>query len=119
MIEQNKAKIETHLYAGFRMETETVSGYKKFTTEMIQKQKLQSFHLALSREKEHFYVMDLIKRDADFFIHLLQQGGVIMICGSLAMQKDVEAILDKLCTERKTNSIAHYRENGQLLTDCY
>ncbi|CAA9197109.1 hypothetical protein FLA105534_01484 [Flavobacterium bizetiae] len=119
MIEQNKTKTETHLYAGFRMETETVSGYKKFTAEMIQKQKLQSFHLALSREAEHFYVMDLIKRDADFFIDLLQQGGVIMICGSLAMQKDVEAILDKLCIERRIKSIADFKENGQLLTDCY
>jgi sulfite reductase (NADPH) flavoprotein alpha-component len=119
MIEQNKTKTETHLYAGFRMETETVSGYKKFTAEMIQKQKLQSFHLALSREAEHFYVMDLIKRDADFFIDVLKEGGVIMICGSLAMQKDVEAILDKLCLERKIKSISDYRENGQLLTDCY
>jgi len=119
MIEQNKTKTETHLYAGFRMETETVSGYKKFTAEMIQKQKLQSFHLALSREAEHFYVMDLIKRDADFFINVLKEGGVIMICGSLAMQKDVEAILDTLCIERKIKSISDYRQNGQLLTDCY
>jgi len=101
------------------METETVSGYKKFTAEMIQKQKLQSFHLALSREAEHFYVMDLIKRDADFFINLLKENGVIMICGSLAMQKDAEAILDKLCLERNAKSITDYRENGQLLTDCY
>jgi len=119
MIEQNKTKTETHLYAGFRMETETVSGYKKFTSEMIEKQKLHSFHLALSREAEHFYVMDLIKRDADFFINLLKENGVIMICGSLAMQKDVEAILDKLCLERNAKSISDYRENGQLLTDCY
>lgn len=119
MIEQNKTKTETHLYSGFRMETETVSGYKKFTAEMMEKQKLKSFHLALSREAEHFYVMDLIKRDTDFFIDLLQQGGVIMICGSLAMQKDVEAILDKLCTERKIKSIFDYKNNGQLLTDCY
>jgi sulfite reductase (NADPH) flavoprotein alpha-component len=119
MIEQNKTKTETHLYSGFRMETETVSGYKKFTAEMIQKQKLQSFHLALSREAEHFYVMDLIKRDADFFIELLKENGVIMICGSLAMQKDVESILDKLCLERNAKSITDYRENGQLLTDCY
>jgi sulfite reductase (NADPH) flavoprotein alpha-component len=119
MIEQNKTKTESHLYAGFRMETETVTGYKKFTSEMIQKQKLHSFHLALSREKEHFYVMDLIKRDTDFFIDLLQNNGVIMICGSLAMQKDVEAILDKLCTERKIKSILDYKDNGQLLTDCY
>lgn len=119
MIEQNKNKTETHLYSGFRMETETVSGYKKFAAEMIQKQKLQHFHLALSRENEHFYVMDLIKRDVDFFIDLLQQGGVIMICGSLAMQQDVEAILDQLCLERNVKNLSEYKKNGQLLSDCY
>ncbi|SNR43986.1 PepSY domain-containing protein [Flavobacterium sp. ov086] len=119
MIEQNKKKTETHLYSGFRMETETVLGYKKFTSEMIEKKQLHSFHLALSREANQFYVMDLIKRDADFFTDLLQQGGVIMICGSLAMQKDVESILDSLCLAKKTKSISEYKENGQVLTDCY
>jgi sulfite reductase (NADPH) flavoprotein alpha-component len=119
MVEQNKKKTETHLYCGFRLETETVSGYKKFSDEMIQKQKLSSFHLALSREAEHIYVMDLIKRDAAFFVGLLQQGGVIMICGSLAMQKDVEAILNELCLERNIKNLYDYKKNGQLLTDCY
>ncbi|MGO4773259.1 PepSY domain-containing protein [Flavobacterium sp. W22_SRS_FK3] len=119
MIEQNRKKTETHLYCGFRMETETVSGYKKFSDEMIQKQKLTSFHLALSREAEHIYVMDLIKRDTAFFIHLLQQGGVIMICGSLVMQKDVETILDELCLANNIKNLYDYKKNGQLLTDCY
>jgi sulfite reductase (NADPH) flavoprotein alpha-component len=119
MIEQNKKKVEAHLYSGFRMETETVLGYKKFTTEMIGKKQLQKFHLALSRAENHHYVMDLIKRDADFFIDLLKQGGVIMICGSLAMQKDVESILDNLCLARETKSISYYKNNDQLLTDCY
>ena len=118
MIEQNKKKTETHLYCGFRMETETVSGYKTFTSEMMQKQHLQSFHLALSREENHFYVMDLIKRDADFFTDLLANNGVIMICGSLAMQKDVESTLDALLFG-KDKSITDYKNNGQLLTDCY
>ena len=119
MIEQNKKKTETHLYSGFRMETEAVLGYKKFTSEMMEKKQLHSFHLALSREANQFYVMDLIKRDANFFTDLLQQGGVIMICGSLAMQKDVESILDGLCLAKKTKSISEYKENGQVLTDCY
>lgn len=119
MIEQNRKKTEAHLYCGFRMETETVSGYKKFSDEMIQKQKLTSFHLALSREAEHIYVMDLIKRDAAFFVDLLQQNGVIMICGSLAMQKDVETILDELCLVNEIKGLSHYKHNGQLLTDCY
>lgn len=119
MIEQNNKKTETHLYCGFRMETETVSGYKKFSYEMIQKQKLSSFHLALSREAEHIYVMNLIKRDAVFFVNLLQQGGVIMICGSLAMQKDVETILDELCLVNSIKNLYDYKKNGQILTDCY
>ena len=119
MIEQNNKKTETHLYSGFRMETETVSGYKKFSDEMIQKQKLTSFHLALSREAEHVYVMDLIKRDAVFFVNLLQQDGVIMICGSLAMQKDVETILDELCLVNSIKNLHDYKKNGQILIDCY
>jgi sulfite reductase (NADPH) flavoprotein alpha-component len=119
MIEQNKKKTEIHLYSGFRKETETVWGYKKFTAESIQKQQLKSFHLALSREAEHYHVMDLIKRDAAFFTDLLMQGGIVMICGSLAMQKDVESVLDELCLAKATMRISDYKANGQVLTDCY
>lgn len=119
MIEQNKAKKEIHLYSGFRMETPTLLAYKKFAGVMIQKQHLDHFHVALSREAEHIYVMDLIKRDTAFFVDLLKQGGVIMICGSLAMQKDVEIILNELCLKNDTKSLLEYKENGQLLTDCY
>jgi len=119
MIEQNKAKKEIHLYSGFRMETPTLLAYKKFAGVMIQKQHLDHFHVALSREAEHIYVMDLIKRDTAFFVDLLKQGGVIMICGSLAMQQDVEIILNELCLKNDTKSLLEYKENGQLLTDCY
>lgn len=119
MIEQNKKKTEIHLYSGFKKETETVLGYKKFTAESIQKQQLKSFHLALSREAEHYHVMDLIKRDAAFFTDLLTQGGVVMICGSLAMQKDVESVLNELCSAKTTMGISDYKANGQVLTDCY
>ncbi|MDI1306904.1 MAG: PepSY domain-containing protein [bacterium] len=119
MMEQNKKKTPIHLYCGFRKATETVLGYEKFAAEMIQKHQLKSFHVALSREANHHYVMDLIKRDADFFMDLLTQGGVVMICGSLAMQKDVESALDVLCIDRTTMGISHYKTNGQILTDCY
>ncbi|PJJ09021.1 sulfite reductase (NADPH) flavoprotein alpha-component [Flavobacterium sp. 1] len=118
MIEQNKKKTEIHLYCGFRTETETVSGYKKFANEMMEKQQLQSFHLALSREMNHDYVMNLIKRDADFLIDLLTHGGVVMICGSLAMQKDVEFVLDEILNQTALN-ISDYKAKRQVLTDCY
>jgi sulfite reductase (NADPH) flavoprotein alpha-component len=86
---------------------------------MIQKEHLNHFHVALSREAEHIYVMDLIKRDALFFVDLLKQGGVIMICGSLAMQKDVESILNELCLANGAKNLSEYKTNHQLLIDCY
>jgi sulfite reductase (NADPH) flavoprotein alpha-component len=119
MIEQNKTSKEIHLYSGFRMETPTLMAYKKFAEIMIQKEHLNHFHVALSREAEHIYVMDLIKRDALFFVDLLKQGGVIMICGSLAMQKDVESILNELCLANGAKNLSEYKTNHQLLIDCY
>lgn len=119
MIEQNKAMQEIHLYSGFRMETPTLLAYKKFAMIMKQKEHLVDFHVALSREAKQIYVMDLIRRDTVFFMDLLKQGGVIMICGSLAMQQDVEAILSDLCMSNGIKTLAEYKENGQLLTDCY
>jgi sulfite reductase (NADPH) flavoprotein alpha-component len=119
MIEQNKAKQELHLYSGFRMETPTLMAYKKFAGIMIQKEQLENFHVALSREAEHIYVMDLIKRDANFFMNVLKKDGVIMICGSLAMQKDVENILSELCTTKGLKTLSEYKANKQFLTDCY
>ncbi|WP_294957383.1 PepSY domain-containing protein [uncultured Flavobacterium sp.] len=119
MIEQNKTKQELHLYSGFRMVTPTLMAYRKFADIMIQKEHLDNFHVALSREAEHIYVMDLIKRDANFFVNLLKKDGVIMICGSLAMQKDVENILSELCTAKGLKTLSEYKANKQFLTDCY
>ncbi len=75
--------------------------------------------MALSREAKHFYVMDLIKRDANFFVDLLKENDTIMICGSLAMQKDVETILDELCLSNGLKNTSYYKNTRQLLTDCY
>lgn len=119
MMAQNQNKTKLHLYCGFRQETETVTGYKKFAYDMLEKKQLTSFQLALSREDKQEYVMDLIERDASFFGKLLQDGGTILICGSLAMQKDVEKVLDTICLNQSSKGIAFYKENGQVLTDCY
>ena len=119
MIAQNKKKTEIHLYSGFRQKTEITAYYQKFASEMKQKQQLNEFHLAYSREENHHYVMDLIQIDADFFADLLQNDGVIMICGALAMQQDVERVLDTICNAKNKNSVVYYKDKGQILTDCY
>ncbi|KDN54307.1 FAD-binding oxidoreductase [Flavobacterium seoulense] len=119
MIAQNKKKTDVHLYSGFRQETEITKYYQDFANEMIQKQYLKQFHLAYSREANHHYVIDLIRIDADFFANLLKNDGVIMICGALAMQFDVEKVLDTICIEKNNTTISEYKSKGQILTDCY
>ena len=119
MIAQNNKKRDCHLYCGFRRQTEATRQYQQTLQQHIEKQKLHNFHMAFSREEDHCYVMDLIQRDANFFADMLMSGGVIMICGSLAMQQDVEATLDAICIEKTQNDLAYYKLKGQVLADCY
>ncbi len=119
MIDQNRKKTEAHLYCGFRKHTDMTLQYQQFSDKQITKEHLKSFHIAFSREDNHCYVMDLIKRDAGFFAELLNKGGVIMICGSLAMQFDVEIVIDAIGINRNGKGLNYYKERGQVLTDCY
>ena len=118
MMQQSTPKTETHLYCGFKTETQRVASYKKLAQEMMAQQKLQSFNLALSRALNGCRVTHLVARDAAFFKALLNENGVIMICGSLAMQKDVEKALETLLIATDT-SLSDYKAKGQILTDCY
>lgn len=119
MIEENKKKIGCYLYCGFRKRTEMVSQFEIMAKEYIQKQQLQNFEMAFSREENQWYVTDLIRKDAHFFASLLEGGHSVMICGSLAMQKDVEAVLNGACLEKNGKELSHYKQLGLILTDCY
>lgn len=118
MIANNK-KNETSLYCGFRRETEIVNGYKKSLAKFIESKRLKSFNIAFSREENPMYVMDLIQKDAVYFTNLLQQNGIVMICGSIAMQKDVEKVMNEICSSNLGRDVHYFKANGQLLTDCY
>ncbi len=114
MIAENKKKASVRLYVGFRYNNVLSKQYRQFADEAITSGKLADFRTAFSREENRKYVMDLIREDAPFFSELLDKKGVIMICGSLAMQRDVEAVLAEICL---TRDLSKYK--GQILTDCY
>lgn len=118
MIDENKKKVETHLYCGFR----DASSYELYRTAIennLADKKLQTLNLAYSREGKKQYVRDLVLRDADSIVSALQNNGVIMVCGSLAMQKMVFEILESICKEKNAKDLAYYQSRNQLLTDCY
>ncbi len=119
MIDENSKNIETHLYCGFRHDNETTKSYQEFATKQIFTNHLSQFHIAFSREENKQYVMDLVNRDAKFFAETLQNGGILMICGALTMQHDVEKVLEQICQQHLKKSFEEFKTNGQFLTDCY
>ncbi|MDM1548051.1 PepSY domain-containing protein [Empedobacter falsenii] len=119
MIDENSKKVETHLYCGFRHDNEITKSYQEFATKQISTNHLNQFHIAFSREENKQYVMDLVNRDAKFFAETLQNGGILMICGALTMQHDVEKVLEQICQQHLNKSFEEFKTNGQFLTDCY
>ena len=119
MLEQNQQQVETHLYAGFRKETKMTLLYREFAGTQIRAGRLKNFHIAFSREGNFCYVMELIKRDALSFAQQLEKGAMVMICGSLTMQQDVEAVINVITLSHNHKDIEYYRANGQIVGDCY
>jgi sulfite reductase (NADPH) flavoprotein alpha-component len=118
MISENSECKPCHLYCGFR-EHASYERYETYLEETKAQHKLLNLHPAFSREVSKQYVSDLIKRDADLIANLLKRGGVIMICGSLAMLKDVMDILEDICQAQTGKGISFYQSHNQILTDCY
>lgn len=119
MIMENRKNTPVHLYAGFRNDNELTRQYRLFASDEIEKKHLIKFNIALSRGEMPRYVMDLIRADAQFFADLLDSNGTIMICGSLVMHKDVETILNEICVLSNKKPLSYYKDNGQVLSDCY
>ena len=119
MINENNTKTKVHLYCGFRYNNSTVDSYRIFADTQIKKGSLQQFQTAFSREENRLYVMNLIEKDAELFSQVLASGGVVMICGSLVMQKDVEKVLNNICYNLLDKPLSFFKNNKQLLTDCY
>ncbi len=102
------------IYAGFRTAGVLTDFYQKFVSQYD-----AGLKLAFSREGGRLHVTDLVRRDAVFFAAHLKNGGVVMICGSLTMQRDVEQALNAISLKYNQVSLDDYRAAGQILTDCY
>lgn len=119
MIDNNTTGIPLQIYAGFRHQNTTTKAYQSTFEQAIASKKLSNYQLAFSREENKQYVMDLIRKDASKIAQSLQNGCVIMICGALAMQHDVENVLEHICQEQLNQSFDTFKAKGQFLTDCY
>lgn len=119
MIQENIKKREIHLYWGART-NDSFNLYKDYIERALQERKLTHFKAAYSRNQpEKMYVQHLIQRDKDLFLEVLKNKGCIMICGSIAMQKEVLQELQQLCNEYLGKDLSHYQNRKQIKMDCY
>ncbi|MCX2575871.1 PepSY domain-containing protein [Pedobacter sandarakinus] len=105
-----------HLYCGFK-DSATFALYEGVLGKVDEK--LKKLNVAYSRQGEKTYVKDLLAKDSQFIVDMLKKEGVMMLCGSLSMQKDVLTWLDLALKEAGACSASDYQAKGQILMDCY
>ncbi|RNL56126.1 PepSY domain-containing protein [Pedobacter jejuensis] len=118
MIDENKNKISCHLYCGFQTAS-SFEPFKEFLSNKLRESKLSKLNVAYSRAESKQYVSHLIASDSALIAENLLNGGVVMICGSLSMQKDILVILDEVCATQTNNPLSFYQSRNQILMDCY
>ncbi len=119
MINNNEKQIKTHLFWGGRTR-ESFGLYSKMIDEAFANKSLTSVHTAYSREQEQkIYVQDLLQEQSPFICELLQNGGVIMICGSVAMQSKVLEILGEMTSSKLNLPLSEFENREQIKMDCY
>ena len=115
MLDQNK-KTECKAYFGLRTE-KSCELYKTQLEDYLHRKKLSSLNVAYSQQHERLYIQHLLKRDGKHIAKTLENKGVIMICGSLNMYKDVMETLHIICLEFNQKPLSDY--SNQIKSDCY
>jgi sulfite reductase (NADPH) flavoprotein alpha-component len=80
---------------------------------------LKSVHLAYSRIGDKIYVQDKIVIEKELVVQTLKTMGHIMICGSLAMQKEVLDTMAQICLSSGLPRPDVLIKEGRIKTDCY
>ncbi|WP_299667580.1 PepSY domain-containing protein [uncultured Polaribacter sp.] len=116
MIQENK-KAKVHLFWGGRTKN-SLKIYNKYIVAALENKTLTSFNVGYSVAQKT-YVQQSLASQSDLISNALQKEGVIMICGSLNMQKGVEKVINKIAKEKLSSNIEILKENNQIKTDCY
>lgn len=119
MLSENVHHIPVHLYCGFKRDSNSIQKYAALLNQYKEDSLLASYNFAFSRALVPQYVMDLIKADQEGIAEAIHAGYIVMICGSLAMQRDVELELDRICQSHLQKTLAAIKQNNQIKTDCY
>lgn len=116
---QHSKPITKHLFWGGRTQ-QSLSLYKNIVDSSLKSDTLTSFNVALSQDtSDKIYVQDILEKQHTIIAEVLKTKGVIMICGSIAMQNQVLEVLNTITTKKLQQPLSVFEQNKQILTDCY
>ncbi|AUP81685.1 PepSY domain-containing protein [Flavivirga eckloniae] len=117
--DKNFEKAKKYLFWGARTQA-SFQMYSSLVDEAFYNNKLSGLYLSFSKEKnQKKYVQNAITERYDLVCRVLKNDGVIMICGSIAMQKDVLKTLDRITLGKLKSPLNDFEKRGQLKMDCY
>ena len=119
MINDNKRPAKKHLFWGGRTKA-SLKMYAPLIDKAFYSNSLSGFYVSFSQEEnQKKYVQNLISEQQDIIVRVLKTGGTIMICGSIAMQNGVLAVINDMTSTELNQPLSAFQDNHQIKTDCY
>ncbi|MFS4416745.1 PepSY domain-containing protein [Maribacter sp. 2307ULW6-5] len=118
MLHENKGRNPVHCFLGLRNKS-SLDLYADLLLDIEKKEQLSSLNVAYSREGKKQYVQELVRDNKELMAHILSDGGPIFICGSLAMQNEVLAVLEDISKTHLNRPLSDFEASEQLKMDCY
>lgn len=117
MLSDRERQCEISLYWG----GQNSASLALFQPYFIQSEKviLKRQRFAFSRHQNGQYIQEVVKQDASYIADVLDDGGMIMVCGSLQMYAGVAKELESLAQTYLNSSVKELEAKGQILHDCY
>ncbi|NRD20436.1 PepSY domain-containing protein [Winogradskyella eckloniae] len=115
MIQEHQNQNNIHLFWGGRTKASL-----NLYTDYLNDGKLAQLYVSYSQEQaEKIYVQDILPQNKTFIARHLSAGGVVMICGSIAMQNCVLEVLNNITIKTLNKPLSTFQNNDQLRMDCY
>lgn len=119
MLAENTKQQPIHLFWGAK-NAAAFDLYQDIIETQLANKHLSQFIPAYSRASANkVYVQDQLQAQASLIAEIFSNGGVVMICGSVVMQKSVLEVLAAICKNHCNKNLSYYQQKGQLLMDCY
>ncbi len=93
--------------------------YREVLESTLLRKQITPYQLVFSQAKEKKYVQDVLLKQQTEVARTLKEGGVFMLCGSMAMQHSVLDTLEEIAVTQLQQSLSDFENNGQILIDCY